>query len=329
MLRVGLVGIGDAGRHHARALAALHREGAIVWSGVCARSADRLRALAAEAALPEAIAVAASLDDLLDARACDALVLATPDGVHAEQVERAAARGVAVLVEKPLALSRDEGARAVEAARRAGVHLQVGYHLRYHPAHRTMMERAPELAGETRSVLVQWAWPDPAVDGWRARGASARFWSLAALGTHGIDLAMMLAGTTTVAEVAAIRHPPSGVDRAAEVSLCLRAPDGGAVLAHVSVAVTHRALSRVILAGDRGEIEATGTLGARGGGDLAWRAPRGVPAALAFAAVSPYEAQLRDFAGRAARGFADDAALLENLDVLDRIHAPRQDGGSP
>jgi predicted dehydrogenase len=319
MLRVGLVGIGDAGRHHARALASLHREGALAWSAVCARGPERLAALAKEVALPEGVLVAPSLDALLASRACDAVILATPDGLHAGQVERAAAAGLGVLVEKPLALSREEGARAVEAARRAGVHLQVGYHLRHHAAHRLVVERAPALVGAVRGIFVRWAWPDPATDGWRARGEAGRFWSLAALGTHGIDLAMMLAGTTDVTDVAAVREPPSGVDRAAEVSLRLRAADGRAILAHVSVAVTHRAVSRVLVTGDAGEIEAVGTLGARGDGELSWRAPRQAPAALAVAPAGPYEAQLRDFAGRAAAGFTSDAATLMNLDVLDRL----------
>jgi predicted dehydrogenase len=96
----------------------------------------------------------------------------------------------------------------------------------------------------------------------------------------------------------------------------------GEVLAHVSVSVAHRAVSRLVVTGDAGELEATGTLGARGDGELLHRAPRQAPVAIAFEAESPYAAQLRAFAARARAGFTDDPALLANLDLLDRIAEP-------
>lgn len=362
MLRVGLVGVGDAGRHHARALAELHREGALAWTAICARSAPRAEALLNELALnvaspsanvesPSAPAVFTSFDALLHApeAACDTLILATPDGLHAEQVEAAAQRGLHVLVEKPLALTLESGKRAIAAAERANRCLEVGYQLRHHAAHQAARARIPELVGPIRSIFIRWAWPDPATDGWRARGQDARFWSLAALGTHGIDLAMWLARTANVTDVVALRDPPTGVDRAAEVSFKLRpagapnepfngapeglsesapdspsapAPDSRVIFVHISVAITHRAVSRVLIAGDRGEIEATGTLGARGDGELAHRAPRSAPTPLPFTPTSPYKAQIQSFVRRAERGNSPDPSLLMNLLILDRTGDP-------
>lgn len=319
MMRIALVGTGDAGRHHARALLTLAGEGRLVWSALCARNLHRLAALRAEWAVPESVASFSDLDALIEARVCDAVILATPDGLHAEQAERAARAGLHVLVEKPFALSRTEGARAVASARASGVALVVGYHLRHHAGHRRVKEQLDALVGEVRGISVRWAWPDPAVDGWRARGAGARFWSLAALGTHCIDLAMWMAGTPaalTADDVRALVEPRAAIDQSAEVSLRL-----GAVLAHVSVSVTHRALSRVVISGETGEVEALGTLGARGEGELSLRRPRQAPGALAFEPVNPYAAQLRDFVTRAPLGFASDPALLANLDVLDLIAA--------
>src|SRR5262249_5687900 len=139
--------------------------------------------------------------------------------------------------------------------------------LRHHAGHRIVRERLAELVGTVRTVHVQWAWPDPATSGWRARGQDAKFWALAALGTHGIDLAMWLGGAP-VERAAAITTPAGEIDRAAEVSMAL----SNGVLAHVSVAVTHRSLPRLHVSGDRGEIEALGTLGARGTGEITYRA---------------------------------------------------------
>jgi predicted dehydrogenase len=335
MLRVALVGIGDAAKHHARALSALALEGALSWTAICARDTDRNATFRSELGIATAVVTYPSLDALLDARACDAVILATPDGIHAVQIERAASAGVGVLVEKPLASSLADGERAIAAARAANVHLAVGYHLRHHPAHRLAASRLRELVGEVRTIFVRWAWPDPAVDGWRARGEGATFWSLAALGTHGIDLAMWLSGSKADAgqdmaalasSVASVTEPALGTDRAAEVSF-----RWGSTLVHVSVSVVHRAVSRLIISGDAGELEAIGTLGARGDGELWHRAPRGAATNIAFEPANPYAAQLREFVSRAARGFGEDPALLANLTVLDRIEkarSPRRRQGS-
>ncbi|GAA4333821.1 hypothetical protein GCM10023144_25480 [Pigmentiphaga soli] len=75
--------------------------------------------------------------DLLDDDAVEALVLATPHGLHVEQIVAAAQAGKPVFCEKPLALSRIEAERAVEACARAGVVLGVGHDKRFWPS---MME---------------------------------------------------------------------------------------------------------------------------------------------------------------------------------------------
>lgn len=53
--------------------------------------------------------------------------VATPHQLHARHVEMAAAHGKHVLVEKPLSITLDEGARMVEACKKAGVWLVVGH----------------------------------------------------------------------------------------------------------------------------------------------------------------------------------------------------------
>lgn len=53
--------------------------------------------------------------------------VATPHQLHAQHVEMAAAHGKHVLVEKPLAITLEEGARMVQACQKAGVWLVVGH----------------------------------------------------------------------------------------------------------------------------------------------------------------------------------------------------------
>ncbi|QSQ25944.1 Gfo/Idh/MocA family oxidoreductase [Pyxidicoccus parkwayensis] len=288
--RLGLVGLGDAGRHHARALDALQAEGLCQWTALCARDAARMAAFAASVAAPAGIGAFDSLEALLASRACDALILATPDGLHAEQVRACAAAGVHVLCEKPLALDGVSAQAAWDACRAAGVHLGVGYHLRHHAGHRLMRAELAERVGTVRHVDLRWTWPDPASQGWRAQGHGARWWSLAALGTHALDLAGWLVDRPLTVASASL-WPEDGVDRAAEVLL---RGDGG-LLVHVFVSVELRTVSRISIVGTAGELEALGTLGARGAGTLTWRAPREEPRAVPFTTVDPYREQLRAF----------------------------------
>jgi predicted dehydrogenase len=64
----------------------------------------------------------------------DAVVIAAPTTAHLALALAAIDRGIAVLVEKPLAASVEEGRRIVAAARAGGVPVQVGHVERFNPA---------------------------------------------------------------------------------------------------------------------------------------------------------------------------------------------------
>ena len=115
-----------------------------------------------------------------------------------------------------------------------------------------------------------------------------------------------------------MRTPPSGIHRAAEVVLRF----AGGALAHVSIATTHRAQPVLAIAGDTGEIDAIGTLGARGEGIVVHRA-RGATAALPFVPENPYLRQLRVFAARCAGiGPRHDHDTIANARLLESISSP-------
>ena len=317
-LRVALYGLGDAGGLHARALAAAAVDD-LAWTAIAGRDAAGVARFRARAAVPDRVRGFTSLDALLAADVADAIIIATPDGCHADHARACIAAGRHVLIEKPLALTVADAAAVIDAAAAAGVAVAVGYHLRHHAGHQLLRARAAALCGRVRHVAVTWAWPDPATDGWRARGDGARSWSLAALGTHGLDLVAWLGGAP-IARVAAVTEPPGGIDRAAVVALGL----ANGITASVACAVTHRAPSRVIVSGDAGEVEAIATLGAHGRGELWHRPvePRGQVTPLAFVPHDPYRAQLAALAAQVrARVPNDRDELLGNVAVLARVHA--------
>lgn len=78
--------------------------------------------------------------DVLADPAADAVVLATPAALHFEMARRALDAGKDVYVEKPLALSVEEGQKLIDLAARGRRILMVGHILQYHPAVRKLKE---------------------------------------------------------------------------------------------------------------------------------------------------------------------------------------------
>ena len=123
-LRVGVIGVGALGRHHARHLAQL--EGARLV-GVTDIDSGRARAVAEELDTE-----ACALDRLLGR--VEAVTVAVPTPAHVEVGLRALERGIPVLMEKPLAVTLEEADRLIAAAAAKGVQLQVGHIERYNRA---------------------------------------------------------------------------------------------------------------------------------------------------------------------------------------------------
>jgi UDP-2-acetamido-3-amino-2,3-dideoxy-glucuronate N-acetyltransferase len=124
--KVACVGVGAWGRNVARTFAEL---GALRW--VCELNTDTRVEFAA--AFPS-VKVTNKLEDVFADPQVAAVAVATPAETHFELVKLALSEGRDVLVEKPLALSLQEGERLVELAARSNLILMVGHLLWYHPA---------------------------------------------------------------------------------------------------------------------------------------------------------------------------------------------------
>jgi predicted dehydrogenase len=96
---------------------------------ICDLDEERARKLAEKHGNPK---VFTNLDAMLDV-GLDGISVATPDNAHTDIVLKAAARGVHILVEKPLATTVEECEAMVTAVDRAGVFLMVDWHNRWNP----------------------------------------------------------------------------------------------------------------------------------------------------------------------------------------------------
>jgi glucose-fructose oxidoreductase len=90
-------------------------------------------------------------DRLLESGAVDAVYIALPNTLHRDFTERAAARGIHVLCEKPLARSAADCRAMIEACRRGGVKLMTAYRLHYEPATLAAIKATRSL-GEPRFI---------------------------------------------------------------------------------------------------------------------------------------------------------------------------------
>ncbi|HUI04075.1 MAG TPA: Gfo/Idh/MocA family oxidoreductase [Acidimicrobiales bacterium] len=134
MVRIGFVGAGVIAWAHALGIQAMIRAGVVDAAVVAVHDLDAGRA--AGFASANGASVAASVDEVV--AGCDALWVCTPTASHRPVVEAAAAAGVAVFCEKPLATDL-AGAEALAAVARA-VPAQVGLVLRFAPVFRALRD---------------------------------------------------------------------------------------------------------------------------------------------------------------------------------------------
>lgn len=141
-LRVGVVGTGALGRHHARIYSTLDSTELVA---VADTSAER----------GKAVAEACRTRWLPDFRSLfgevDAVSIAVPTVAHEAVAMEFLTRRIAVLLEKPLAANLAEASSLVAAAERSQTTLQVGHVERFNPA----AEVARRIAGEPKYIQAE------------------------------------------------------------------------------------------------------------------------------------------------------------------------------
>ncbi len=174
-LRVGLIGLGMMGRHHARVI----------------REVEGVDLVAVADAYGDPHGVAKDLPVLhnveeLIAAGIDMAVAAVPTGMHEEVGLALAEAGVHTLVEKPIAASTEAGKRLLAAFTAKGLVGAVGHIERFNPALQSLRQRiADGELGEVYQIATRRQGPFPS--------RIADVGVVKDLGTHDIDLTAWLA----------------------------------------------------------------------------------------------------------------------------------------
>ncbi|MDA8248218.1 MAG: Gfo/Idh/MocA family oxidoreductase [Rhodospirillales bacterium] len=185
--RLAVIGAGVIGRMHIDLLAG----GAVGSLAAVVDPSPAATALAAGRGVPWF----ADHPDMLESVRPDGVVIATPNALHTPVALDCLARGVPVLIEKPIADTVAAAQQVVEASRRTGVPVLVGHHRRHNPVIRRAREAiAAGLLGRlvSVSVLATMLKPDSYFDiGWRReKGGGPVLINL----IHEIDLLRFLCG---------------------------------------------------------------------------------------------------------------------------------------
>ncbi|SEB45761.1 Gfo/Idh/MocA family protein [Microbacterium hydrocarbonoxydans] len=158
---------------------------------VCSRDPDRARAFAAD----RGFAVAhGSVAALLDDSTVDAVYIATPHSTHAAIAIAALEAGKHVLIEKPMAVSAEQGRQIARAAAATGLFAMEAMWMRFNPAYRDLVAAARSGAiGEVRSVRASFGLPFGPADStrWTEERASS---TLLDQGIYPVTLALDVLG---------------------------------------------------------------------------------------------------------------------------------------
>jgi myo-inositol 2-dehydrogenase/D-chiro-inositol 1-dehydrogenase len=113
-LALGVCGLGRMGKQHA--LNALRSAPRVELIAACSPT-DAEMSWAQEHLAPHGVFIYRSLDEMLEAKTLDALLVASATKVHYEQVMAGLSKRLHVLCEKPLAMNLDQSRKILEATR--------------------------------------------------------------------------------------------------------------------------------------------------------------------------------------------------------------------
>lgn len=193
--RVAVIGCGDISIVHFAAIAGVPDAELVA---VCDPDPERLAAASAAYDVPGF----PNHTDLLDWLQLDVVHICTPHHTHASLAVDALERGVNVILEKPLAHSREAGRRVIAAAERSGAKIAVCFQNRYNAP----VQAAHDLlaSGELGRVLgaaatVMWHRTVEYYEDrpWRGRWSTGGGGLLMNQGIHTLDLLQWLVGPVT------------------------------------------------------------------------------------------------------------------------------------
>ncbi|MFW5898813.1 MAG: Gfo/Idh/MocA family oxidoreductase [Candidatus Saliniplasma sp.] len=148
-MRVGVVGVGAMGQHHARVYSELSDDFGLELVGIADKDLERAQELSDE------YSYAAAYDDHkeLAEEGLDAVTIAVPTSLHKDIALDFIEKGTDILIEKPIADTVENAREILDAAGDNGVTIGVGHIERYNPAVQKLKKVIDDgVLGEVMSI---------------------------------------------------------------------------------------------------------------------------------------------------------------------------------
>ncbi len=250
MIKAAIVGLGWWGKNIADAVQGKSKKLQFVHGVTLELDATR------DYAKTKGFRLSATLEEALADPEVQAVVLATPHSLHADQVVQVARAGKAVFCEKPLSLTRADAQRAVDACKTAGVPIGVGQNKRFWPS--TVEMRRVIASGALGRIMH--------VEGHYSNEHSSKFFApwrdlpsetpgagMTGTGIHILDAFANIAGPAEKITAQFIAHR-SGADPRDTVSVLFKFANG--ISGFLGAVRASPLYFRIHVFGDEGSVEA-------------------------------------------------------------------------
>jgi len=189
MIKLAIAGAGYIANIHASAAKILPD---VDLAAVVEKYPDKARALAQKFKIKHQFE---TIQQMLEVGGMDALVVGTPNYLHAPQTITALNAGVHVMVEKPMAMNASEAYQMLEASQKSGALLMVAHCWRFDPEvqwlrHQVESGRLGKII-RTKGYGVHALWGP---SGWFTQRKFAGGGAMADMGIHALDTARFLLG---------------------------------------------------------------------------------------------------------------------------------------
>ncbi|QCE34188.1 Gfo/Idh/MocA family oxidoreductase [Acetobacteraceae bacterium] len=186
----------------------------------------------------------------------DAVYIILPNSLHCEMTLRAFRAGKHVMCEKPMAVSVEECTKMIEASKKAGKYLTIGYRCHYDALTRHMVGMLDQgIIGKSRMISTQnndVARPDDVAQQWRFTRKLAGGGSLMDLGIYGVNGARYLSNEDPISVSAYITPNPSKVFSQVEDTISWTMHYASGLVAQGGASFSTYTTSRFSLAGEKG-----------------------------------------------------------------------------
>jgi len=291
MLNTAIIGMGGWGRTLVNSVQG--RQGSTLrFVAGTTGTLDKARDYAAE----QNIRLLPTYEAVLADPEVQAVALASPHGMHAEQVIAAAAAGKHVFVEKPFTLTKASAEAAVAACAKAGVVLALGHNRRFLPAIAEMKAMLGDgRIGTLLHVEGHISGPGAAAykpGMWRADRQESPLGGMGGMGIHVIDLIIHLAGRFRDVRVLSQAAVSTTID---DTTAMLATLQSGATVTFATLALAPR-MMRVAVFGT------AGWAALHGPEHLTYCPLNGTPTERVFPTTDIEQAELEAFAAATAGG---------------------------